>query len=114
MHLACESGKVDALQMAAMVVNVILAALFPIGRDVDSAGELIADCLRGGAHQQILGHLGGIVLGIAEVARDALVGRAGLGKVADRHVVRFGPGADAGGGDAHRAIVSKLRYRLKP
>ncbi len=93
--------------MTAVIVNIVLAPLFAVAGNVDTAFDLIAyGCLRC-PQQQFLGHLGATVLGIAEGAGQAVIRRAGFGEVANLDIVGLGVGADAGRGDAHAPIIVK-------
>ena len=66
MHLAGQVGKVDTVQVAAMVVDVVLTTLFTVGGDIDATFDLILDRLTSCAQQELLGYLAGLVIGIGE------------------------------------------------
>ena len=53
MDFAGQGFKINALEMTTVIVNIILASLFPIGRDVYTASDLVGDGILCGAIKQI-------------------------------------------------------------
>jgi len=53
MYFAGQVFKINALEMTTVIVNIILASLFPIGRDVYTASDLIGDGILCGTIKQI-------------------------------------------------------------
>ena len=96
MHFTRQAREIDAAQVAAVIVNVVLAPLLAVGRNIDAAVELVANGFGGGAPQQRFRYFRGIVLGITEITCGTVVVGTGLGPVTDRDVVWLGVSADAG------------------
>ena len=74
MHTVGQVDEIDAVEMAAVIMNVIFATLLAIAGNIDTAIELIAYRFSGCPQQQLFWHLIGIVLGITESASCTVIG----------------------------------------
>ena len=94
-HPVFQLVEIEAGQMAAVIMDVILAPHLAVGRDVHAGVDLKADHLLGGANEQRLVGLGDGVAGIAARHRRrihrAVVTRR-VEPVADRKIVGFRKG----------------------
>ena len=105
MHLVGQVLEIDTVEMTAVIVNIILTALFSVGRDINAAIDLVLDRFASRPDQRFIGHLVGIVLGIAESACYSVILLLGFGEVADLDIVGFRVSTDAGCTDSHQLII---------